>query len=94
MSCCATISLKSELAFAAAFLLFLGLAAPSSFAQQAPVPEVSFPVVVSTDGADWDWLGFDYDPAAEDDGTESQFLEEEQPPLSAKWRFRRAAGRR
>jgi hypothetical protein len=64
-----------------AVLLLIGLvvATPAS-AQQAPVPEVSFPILVTTDADDAQVLTFGYDPSATNSGIDGQFLETEQPP--------------
>jgi hypothetical protein len=69
-----------------AVLLLTGLvvAAPAS-AQQAPVPEVSFPILVTTDADDEaddeEVLTFGYDTDAADSNIDRPFLEEELPPL-------------
>lgn len=61
-------------------LVGLTVAAPA-VAQQAPVPEVSFPILLTTDADDEEVLTFGYDANATDSGMDGSFLEEEQPPL-------------
>jgi hypothetical protein len=66
-----------------AFPLFLIAAIATAItvrAQQAPVPEVSVPIVVSTDAGDAETLTFGYDPDATDSGFDDRFLEKEWPP--------------
>ena len=49
-------------------------------AQQAPVPEVSFPIAVNADNGRSEGLTLGYDPGATNNGTDDDFLEEEFPP--------------
>ena len=55
-------------------VLAWGVSGAPSIAQQAPVPEVSFPIVVSTDAGPTQTLTLGYDPAATD-GTEMDELD-------------------
>ena len=62
--------------------MLVGLVAiPPASAQQAPVPEVSFPILVTTDADDAQVLTFGYDTDAADSNIDRSFLEEQQPPL-------------
>lgn len=80
----AALSLSQEFARRCAFVVLMLaplVVATPVVAQQAPVPEVSFPIVVSTDAGDEEGLTFGYDPNAADSNIDEQFLEEQQPPL-------------